>query len=321
MDSLRIVFAGTPPFAAAHLAALLDAGHNVVAVYTQPDRPAGRGKRLVPSPVKELAQHHGLPVYQPLSLKPPQESAALAALDPDLLVVVAYGLILPRQILDIPRLACLNVHASMLPRWRGAAPIERALLAGDKVTGISIMRMDEGLDTGDVLHQATVAIGERDNREQLLLKLTTCGQQALLYSLNHLESQLSAASAQDDSASCYAAKLSKEEACIDWNDAANQIDRQVRAGIGRAPAYSWLNGQRIRILAALPLEHAPDAPPGTIVCAQTESFGVACKESVLQVNCVQLPGKKAISVKALGNSRPELFSLQSRFTQASGAKE
>jgi len=221
MKKLRICFAGTPAFAAAQLQALLQAGHQVVAVYTQPDRPAGRGKKLQASPVKQVAQEHNLPVFQPSSLKPIEEAEALAALDIDLMIVVAYGLILPKTILEVPRLGCLNVHASLLPRWRGAAPIERALLAGDKVSGVTIMQMDEGLDTGAMLDRETVQIEASDNRIDLENKLQIAGQTALVRTLGDLEAYQSAAEAQNDEDSNYAAKLEKSEAFIDWRRSAD----------------------------------------------------------------------------------------------------
>ncbi|MBT6057842.1 MAG: methionyl-tRNA formyltransferase, partial [Gammaproteobacteria bacterium] len=272
MKNLRICFAGTPAFAAAHLLALLNAGHHVVAVYTQPDRPAGRGKKLQASPVKKIALENMLPVFQPSSLRPLQETESLASLNCDLMIVVAYGLILPKAILDVPRLGCLNVHASLLPRWRGAAPIERALLAGDKMSGITIMQMDEGLDTGAMLNKETVQISATDNRLNLEEKLQIAGQAVLIRTLGDLEKYQSGATVQNDDDSNYAAKLEKSEAFIDWRLSASEIDRQIRAGIGRNPAYTVLNDQRLRILKGTVSVESYNAKPGQIVESEKSHF-------------------------------------------------
>lgn len=314
MKKLRICFAGTPAFAAAQLQALLQAGHQVVAVYTQPDRPAGRGKKLQASPVKQVALEHNLPVFQPSILKPIEEAEALAVLDIDLMIVVAYGLILPKTILEVPRLGCLNVHASLLPRWRGAAPIERALLAGDKETGVTIMQMDEGLDTGAMLDKESVQIEASDNRIDLENKLQIAGQIALVRTLGDLETYQSAAEKQNDEDSNYAAKLEKAEAFIDWRRSAAQIDRQIRASIGRNPAYGILNEKRLRILEATVSPDNYDAEPGEIVASEKLHFTVCCGSGALLVKVVQLPGKNAMTIKDICNSRPEFFAPGFIFT-------
>ena len=308
MKNLRICFAGTPAFAAAHLLALLKAGHHVVAVYTQPDRPAGRGKKLQASPVKKIALENMLPVFQPSSLRPLQETESLALLNCDLMVVVAYGLLLPKAILDVPRLGCLNVHASLLPRWRGAAPIERALLAGDKMSGITIMQMDEGLDTGAMLNKESVQISATDNRVNLEERLQIAGQAALIRTLGDLEKYQSEATVQNDEDSNYAAKLEKSEAFIDWRLSASEIDRQIRAGIGRNPAYTVLNDQRLRILKGTVSVESYNAKPGQIVESEKSHFTVSCGSGALDIQRVQLPGKSPATVKDISNSRPELFS-------------
>ena len=308
MKNLRICFAGTPAFAAAHLLALLKAGHHVVAVYTQPDRPAGRGKKLQASPVKKIALENMLPVFQPSSLRPLQETESLALLNCDLMVVVAYGLLLPKAILDVPRLGCLNVHASLLPRWRGAAPIERALLAGDKVSGVTIMQMDEGLDTGAMLNKESVQISATDNRVNLEERLQIAGQAALIRTLGDLEKYQSEATVQNDEDSNYAAKLEKSEAFIDWRLSASEIDRQIRAGIGRNPAYTVLNDQRLRILKGTVSVESYNAKPGQIVESEKSHFTVSCGSGALDIQRVQLPGKSPATVKDISNSRPELFS-------------
>jgi methionyl-tRNA formyltransferase len=314
MNKLRICFAGTPAFAAAHLQALLKAGHHVVAVYTQPDRPAGRGKNLQASPVKQVALENNLPIYQPASLRPQEEAEALASLQLDLMIVVAYGLILPKNILDIPRLGCLNVHASLLPRWRGAAPIERAILAGDKESGVTIMQMDEGLDTGAMLSKETVRIESNDDRLDLENKLQIAGQTALIRTLTDIEKYRSESITQNDNDSCYAAKLDKSEAFIDWHLSAEQIDRQIRAGIGRNPAYGIFNDQRLRILKADLSNKSIDGEPGQIVASMKDFFTVCCGSGALDVYSVQLPGKNVATVKDIGNSRPELFARGACFS-------
>jgi len=314
MEKLRICFAGTPAFAAAHLQALLKAGHHVVAVYTQPDRPSGRGKKLQASPVKQIALENQLPVYQPASLRPLEEAESLASLNIDLMIVVAYGLILPKTILDIPALGCLNVHASLLPRWRGAAPIERAILAGDEVSGVTIMQMDEGLDTGAMLDKESVEITATDNRIDLENKLQIAGQTALLRTLKNIKKVQSAATVQNDEQSSYAAKLEKSEAFVDWRFSAPEIDRQIRASIGRNPAYTILNDQRLRVLKGSVSSEDYTGKVGQIVESDKTYFVVKCGSGALKVQQVQLPGKKPATVKDISNSRPELFSTDVTFT-------
>lgn len=314
MGKLRICFAGTPAFAAAHLSALLESECEVVAVYTQPDRPSGRGKKLQPSAVKELAVNNGLVLFQPASLRSPEEQHRLSSLKPDLLIVVAYGLILPRAILEVPKYGCINVHASLLPRWRGAAPIERALLAGDKETGVTIMQMDEGLDTGDMLNMESVNISDDDNRVDLEIKLITAGRKALLQTLENFSKYRENPIKQDDSQSTYAAKLEKAESLINWNQPAEQIHRQVRAGVGRNPAFSFLDNQRLRILSARVLSESRESVPGTISSLAKDNFTVSCQDSSLRVQLVQLPGKKAMSVHDILNSRPSYFAIGKHFS-------
>ena len=318
MSSLKLVFAGTPAFSAQHLKALIesagDQSHEIVAVYTQPDRAAGRGKKPRPGPVKLLAEAHGLPVYQPTTLKDPEAQAALAALDADLMVVVAYGLILPRAVLDIPRRGCINVHASLLPRWRGAAPIERALLAGDNKTGITIMQMDVGLDTGDMLYKLTTPISASDTREDLEQRLAELGCQALLHTLARLEPLQASAEPQDDSLSTYAAKLEKHEAQIDWQQDADSIQRQIRAGVGRLPAWSTLGEHRIRLLSATPVAEDDSVAPGTIITADNNGLLIACGDGAIRLHTLQMPGKSPVAVRDALNARRQLFSPGARFT-------
>jgi len=311
MTDYRICFAGTPAFAAGHLQALLDHGQHIVGVYTQPDRPTGRGKKLLPSPVKQVALEHQLPLYQPASLKDSQTQAEFAALKPDLLIVVAYGLILPQAILDIPRLGCLNVHASLLPRWRGAAPIERAILAGDADTGITIMQMDAGLDTGAMLHRAALPIAADDTGDTLTEKLLQVGKRSLLETLDNLEARQANAETQDDSQSTYAAKLDKRESLIHWQDDASTIDRQIRACAGRTPAYTFVGKQRLRLLAATPLsadeQGVAGAAAGSVVGVNKNGISIACGVGGLLVKRLQLEGKNPVSVQEWLNARPDLL--------------
>ncbi len=313
MPPSRLCFAGTPEFAASHLSCLIEDGQEIVGVYTQPDRPAGRGKRLQASPVKRLAEQHGLSVFQPPSLRNEEAQQQFRSLKPDLLIVVAYGLILPQEILDIPVFGCINVHASLLPRWRGAAPIERAILAGDEVTGVTIMQMDAGLDTGPMLYKGNVEITALDDRETLTAKLALAGREALLATLRDFEKLSASAEEQDGSLSTYAAKLEKHEALLDWSASAEQLDRVVRAGVGRFPAFTFIGKQRIRIIKAE--VHITDRkmPPGTIIQTDTNGSLVACGENTLLIQSVQLPGKNPCSIKDLLNANSTLLASGNRF--------
>lgn len=314
---LRIIFAGTPAFAAVHLETLLDQGYEVIAVYTQPDRPSGRGRKLKPGAVKALAVERSLPVLQPERLGTEEELQRMRALAPDLMVVVAYGLILPAAVLDIPRLGCINVHASLLPRWRGAAPVERAILAGDRETGVTIMQMDRGLDTGDILNARSTPISLEDNSATVTERLAELGRQALVETMEALArgGLRPRPRPQDDALSTYAPKLTKDEALIDWRRPAESIRRQVCAFYPRLPAYSFLDRERIRILKALPADTSTALSPGTIAAADKSGLVVACgDENSLLVQQVQLPGKAPVDVAALLNSRRQSFAPGARFS-------
>lgn len=318
-QALRIAFAGTPDFAAQHLKALLDSEqNNLVAVYTQPDRPSGRGKKDKPSPVKSLALAHEIPVYQPLNFDSSEQVALLESLQIDVMIVVAYGLLLPQYILDIPRFGCLNVHASLLPRWRGAAPIERAILAGDLETGISIMQMDAGLDTGDILLTATTRIEPQENSSILTARLITLGCQTLINVLEQIQkNELSPVQQiileQNGSPSTYAKKLHKSEALIDWNRPALEVQRQVNAFFPRSPAYCFLHSKRVRIIQSRPDLGTSDTAPGTVVSSSSQGLLIACFESSLLVTHVQLEGKKANSITDILNGQPDLFAPGIKF--------
>ncbi len=318
-QGLRIIFAGTPEFAAEHLKALLGSRHQVIAVYSQPDRPAGRGKKLSASPVKEVALAHDIPVYQPLNFKSPEAVEALVALNADLMVVVAYGLILPQAVLAAPRLGCINVHASILPRWRGAAPIQRAIEAGDTQTGVTIMQMDVGLDTGDMLIKAYCPILAEDTGGSLHDRLITLGAPALIEALDLIESGAIKPEKQDDSLSNYAPKLSKEEAALNWQLSAVELARKVRAFNPFPVAHTKPAGagddQRMRVWAAKASNTNANAAPGSITQINPEGLWIACKEGQLVLEMLQLPGKKAMSVGEILRGHPDLFSLGQQLEQ------
>ena len=307
MNKLKLIFAGTPDFAARHLAALLSSDHEVVAVYTQPDKPAGRGQKLTASPVKELALAHDLPVYQPASLRNEAAQAELAALGADLMVVVAYGLILPKAVLDTPRLGCLNVHGSLLPRWRGAAPIQRAIWAGDAETGVTIMQMDVGLDTGAMIRKVSCPIAFDETSASLYDKLAELGPQALVDTLDAMAAGDTTAEAQDDALANYAQKLSKEEARIDWSMEAVAIERCIRAFNPWPISWFEVADQTIKVWQAEVIDSDHGQPVGTLLKADKQGIDVATGKGVLRLLTLQPPGKKAMSVPDLLNSRRDWF--------------
>ncbi|MDG9782748.1 methionyl-tRNA formyltransferase [Metapseudomonas otitidis] len=304
-QALRLVFAGTPEFAAEHLKALLGTPHQIVAVYTQPDRPAGRGQKLMPSPVKQLALQHGLPVLQPPTLRDPAAQEELRALAPDLMVVVAYGLILPQAVLDIPRLGCINSHASLLPRWRGAAPIQRAVQAGDAESGVTVMQMEAGLDTGPMLLKVTTPITAGDTGGSLHDRLAQLGPQAVVQAIAGLAAGTLLGEVQDDALATYAHKLNKDEARIDWSRPADELERLVRAFNPWPICHSTLDGQPLKVLAAEPAEGR--GQPGQILDVSKDGLTVACGEGALRLTRLQLPGGKPLAFADLYNSRREQF--------------
>ncbi|MGX2974018.1 methionyl-tRNA formyltransferase [Ursidibacter arcticus] len=309
---LNIIFAGTPDFAATHLQALLNSQHNVIAVYTQPDKPAGRGKKLQASPVKQLAEQHNIPVYQPKSLRKEEAQAKLQALNADVMVVVAYGLILPEAVLNAPKYGCLNVHGSLLPRWRGAAPIQRAIWAGDNETGITIMQMDIGLDTGDMLYKVATPITPTETSATLYAKLAELAPPALIEVLNGLENGQFSPEKQQDELANYAEKLTKEEAKLDWNLTACQLERNIRAFNPAPIAYLTLVREgveeRIKIYQANVLPHQAKIA-GTILAVDKNGIQIATQEGVLNITQLQPAGKKPMFIQDFLNGRSDWFEI------------
>ncbi|MGH8158854.1 MAG: methionyl-tRNA formyltransferase [Rhodanobacter sp.] len=308
---LRLVFAGTPEFSVPCLEACRASGAEVVVVYTQPDRPAGRGRKLTPSPVKQAALAAGLAVEQPESLKSTEAQQTLAAYRPDLLVVVAYGLILPRKVLTIPRLGCWNVHASLLPRWRGAAPIQRAILAGDTESGVDLMQMEAGLDTGPMLLERRTPIDRTDTGGTLHDRLSALGADVLIEGLRRtLAGETLVATPQPDEGVLYAHKLDKAEAKLDFNRPALELERQVRAFDPWPVAEGEIAGESLRIWAAQAIELDHHAAPGSVLVAGRDGIALACGHGALRITALQRAGGKRISAVDYLNARPELRQLR-----------
>lgn len=304
-QQIRTVFMGTPDFALDTLRGLIDAGLDLVGVYTQPDRPKGRGKKLAAPPVKELAVQEGIPVFQPQKLRAPDAVAELQALAPDLIVVVAYGQILPQAVLDIPRYGCINVHASLLPKYRGAAPINQAVVDGEKETGVTTMQMDAGLDTGDMLVKKSLAIGENETAGELHDRLAKVGREAMDETVVRLLDGSLTAEKQDDAQSTYAPMMKKEDGLIDWSRTAVEIHNQVR---GLAPwpgAYTALDGATLKIAETVLVDAEGEA--GSVLSADRNGVVVACGSGAIRVGLLQLPGKKKLNAAdfLLGQPLPE----------------
>ncbi|RPG49024.1 MAG: methionyl-tRNA formyltransferase [Gammaproteobacteria bacterium TMED1] len=312
---MKIVFAGTPGFAAAHLKELIQSTHSIVAVVTQPDKPGKRGKREIPSPVKEVALAAELPVLQPKKLSPND----LKGYNYDLLVVVAFGQLLTMPIINASRLGCVNVHASLLPRWRGAAPIQRAILAGDQETGICIMQMDEGLDTGDVFCHKKVAILKSDTAATLSAKLEQAGIESLIDTLSLIEGKSLVASPQRTEGVTYAKKIAKSEALINWNNDAINIERHIRAFNPQPITHSFLKGLRIKIWEGKAEKYQGGAAPGTVLQLERDGIHIACMRSKIIITKVQLPMGRGtvLTAKDIVNSRRELFQPGNYFAEHS----
>ncbi len=304
--SLSLIFAGTPDFSVPALEALVASRHRVLAVYTQPDRPAGRGQQVTMSAVKQCALKHQLPVEQPQTLKDPTAVEQLAQYQADLMIVVAYGLLLPKTVLDTPRLGCVNIHASLLPRWRGAAPIQRAIQAGDKESGVTIMQMDVGLDTGPMLLERVTPIDARETGASLHDRLSTLGAEAVLHAIDAIAAGTAKPVEQPKEGATYAAKIRKEEALIDWSKSAVEIDRLVRAFNPWPIAETRWNGQQLRVWESSPLDKKCSAAPGTVVATSSDGIEVATGEGTLQLTRVQAAGRKAMAAADfLRAHRPE----------------
>ncbi len=302
---MKIIFAGTPEFSVSVLTALINAGHNIVGVYCQPDRPKGRGRVLTPCPVKTQALEYNLPVLQPESLKDEEAQTELKNLNAAVMVVVAYGQILPKEVLKIPQYGCLNIHASLLPRWRGAAPIQRAILAGDKTTGIGIMQMNEGLDTGAILLEKTCAITNTDTAQSLHDKLASLGADAIVTALKNLKNL--SPTPQNKTEVTYAKKLKKDEAWINWTQSATQINRQIRAfnpyPIAQTNTTSdKFNEKTLRILSATAINNNHNSQPGEIIKHDKKECLVATGDGILSLKTVQLSGKKALNITDFSNA-------------------
>ncbi|WP_149983184.1 methionyl-tRNA formyltransferase [Pseudoalteromonas rhizosphaerae] len=300
---LRIIFAGTPDFAARHLQALIDSEHQIVGVYSQPDRPAGRGKKLKASEVKELALANELAVFQPASLKSDDALAELSSLNADLMIVVAYGLLLPKAILEAPRLGCLNVHGSILPRWRGAAPIQRAIWAGDEETGVTIMQMDEGLDTGDMLHISRCPITATETSASLYAKLADLGPSALIDTITKLANGEITPQVQNDELANYAKKLSKDEANIDWSMDAAQIERNIRSFNPWPVCFTQMGEHTVKVYQANVVDQQGTA--GTVLQSDKHGIVIACGTNALNITQVQPQGKKPMAITDFLNGRAD----------------
>jgi len=309
MKTLKIIYAGTPEFAVPALQALIDSQHEVVAVYTQPDRPSGRGQKITFSDVKQVAVEAGLPVEQPLTLKDDEAQKTLVAYDADIMIVAAYGLLLPQEVLDAPRYGCLNIHGSLLPRWRGAAPIQRAIQAGDSETGVTIMQMALGLDTGDMLFKKSCPITQEDTGETIHDRLANDGAGALLTVLDQLIENKLVPEKQDDSLTTYAHKLNKADGEIDWTQSAREIDRMIRAYNPWPVAYTQFNGKPLRLfMSKVETDKSSDESVGTVIDETPEGISIVTGDGVLSVSRLQLQGKKELSARDFLNGRSLLGS-------------
>jgi methionyl-tRNA formyltransferase len=314
MKKLRIIFAGTPEFAVPTLQALIDSPHHILAVFTQPDRPAGRGRKQLESPIKQLALQHHLTVKQPENLKSQHIQQEIIDYKADLMIVVAYGQLLPQAVLNAPHFGCINVHASLLPRWRGAAPIHHAILAGDKETGVCIMQMDVGLDTGPVYSQSAIPIMATDTTKNLHDKLSTLGAKLLIDTLPKIINPDRQAIPQDSTHTTYAGKINKEQAKIDWNQSAKSIDRLIRAFNPWPVAYTQIHTEIIRVWEAEVINQQIDEKPGTIINLDKNGIEVATGEGIIRLHKIQFASGKILTVAEILNARKEFFQQHKFFS-------
>jgi methionyl-tRNA formyltransferase len=314
---MKIIFAGTPEFALPALKALINSSHKICAIYTQPDRPAGRGQKLTASPVKQFALAHNLPIYQPSTLKDSEAQKQLDDLNADVFIDVAYGLLLPEPVLNTPKFGCINIHPSILPRFRGAAPIQRAIMAGDTITGVTIMKMDIGLDTGDIYKQETLPINNTDTTETLIKKTADIGAKLLLEVLTTVETETANAYKQNNSQATYANKITKEEGKIDWRKSADEIERMIRAFNPWPIAYTEIENKYVRIWQAEIKNHekpATNSIPGTIIHTDKKGIDVTTGNGALCLLKIQLPGGKPLLVCDILNAHQELFAIGKKFS-------
>lgn len=303
IKKLKIIYAGTPDFAVPPLKALLDSQHDVVAVYTQPDRPSGRGRKLTFGPVKQVAVDAGIPVEQTTSLKTAEAQKTLSDYNADVMVVAAYSLLLPQAVLDIPKYGCLNIHASLLPRWRGAAPIQRAIQAGDRTTGVTIMQMAAGLDTGDMLHKISIPIGSEEGAQTIHDRLSIAGADGLMTVLDQLCHGILQPEAQNDALSTYAYKLTKQEGEIDWTQTAKDIDASIRAFDAWPTAYTHYLGKPLKFLKSTYDDHPVLEEPGQVIAESKEGIEIATGEGCVRIKALQMPGGKRMNVADFLNAR------------------
>lgn len=304
---MKIIFAGTPKFAIPALQKIINSNHEICAVYTRPDKPAGRGQKLTPTPVKVVAEEHNLPIYQPKTLKAIEAQEEMKSLNPDILINVAYGMLLPEEILNIPKFGCINIHPSMLPLYRGAAPIQRAIESCDDVTGVTIMKMDIGLDTGDIYKQEIMPIEKNDTSETLAKKASEVGARLLLDVITEIENGTDKPTKQDDDKSTYANKLTKEEGKIDWNKSAKEIDCMIRAFIPWPVAYTEIDDKYIRVWEAEVIEEKTTEKPGAIIEANKKGVKIATSNGILSLLKIQLPNKKPLLISDVLNANQNLF--------------
>lgn len=312
---MNIIFAGTPDIAAIVLQALLKTEHKLIAVLTQPDKPQGRGNKILPSPVKVLAEQRGIPVYQPANLRDPDMQETLRSLQPDLMIVLAYGLLFPQAVLDIPTLGCLNIHTSLLPHYRGSAPVQRAILSGGRTTGISFMRMDAGLDTGPVYVQFQCNITPEDTSTTLLNTMAHKAAEELPDFLVALEQELISPVPQNDSHASQAHKILKEEGCVQWKESAEHMERMIRAFDPWPGVHSFYQGERIRLLRAQVLPDNGGGKPGQIMQFAAEGLDIACGKGLLRVQALQMPGKNPLPTSALVNGYHDFFAVGDFFVE------